>query len=54
MLKHKLLQAHESSPMTNGHQRHHSARDVYWGGERRGGKQGRARQARRRLWQQWP
>ncbi len=52
MLKHKLLQAMKESDDKQPISGIIQLDDVYWGGERRGGKRGRGRQARRRLWQQ--
>ena len=54
MLKHKLLQAMKESDDKQPISGIIQLDDVYWGGERRGGKRVGARQARRRLWQQWP
>ena len=54
MLKHKLLQAMKESDDKQPISGNSFSSMMSTGGERRGGKRVGARQARRRLWQQWP
>ena len=54
MLKHKLLQAMKESDDKQPISGIIQLDDVYWGGERVVANGVGARQARRRLWQQWP